>query len=392
MDDKKLTAYFLHFVGKEAYTLIKNLVYPESSIDISYNALKKKVLQNFKPTNFVAAERGNDLRPATGIVLPSNGKRMVTILDLDDLSCHRRHIDQVEFNTKGQSVNGTPAVSNTNESFADDLMASEKNVSEEHTTSEESEVSIPRRSERLRSRPPLDYEHPHAHSRIQVNYWQAIRLVMRLRYRHREVILGSMDSPVSKYLYVSLTYWSETALLPDCFEEALTSHFLEKQFSPYGFLLTAYEGMIPQYSGAFSIITDTPLRPHATGLCRSLNELVFCCPIRLLGKLIVPRSRVVLVAASMRNVCKSIRANLAQSPCSGNATLYVTGSCYGGMLIGRENNVWFPREPNRNALIEYQYRLLKNRLNSRPLEYEPDSSPITWLHGGHPYIKMVCNA
>ncbi|GAA57837.1 hypothetical protein CLF_113257, partial [Clonorchis sinensis] len=102
---------------------------------------------------------GSDLRPATGIVLSSSGKRMVTILDLDDLSCYRRHIDQVEFNTKGQSVNGTPAVSNTNESFVDDLMVSEQNVSEE------SEVSIPRRSERLRSRPPLDYKHPHAHSR-----------------------------------------------------------------------------------------------------------------------------------------------------------------------------------------------------------------------------------
>ncbi|GAA57023.1 hypothetical protein CLF_112014 [Clonorchis sinensis] len=57
MDDKKLTAYFLHFLGKEAYTLIKNLVYPESPIDISYNELKKKVLQHFKPINFVAAER-----------------------------------------------------------------------------------------------------------------------------------------------------------------------------------------------------------------------------------------------------------------------------------------------------------------------------------------------
>ncbi|KAG5449741.1 hypothetical protein CSKR_108274 [Clonorchis sinensis] len=98
------------------------------------------------------------------IVLSSTGKRMVTILDLDDLSCHRRHIDQVEFNTSGQSVNGTPAVSNTNESFVDDLMVSEQNVSEEHTTFEESEVSIPRRSERLRSRPPLNYKHPHTHS------------------------------------------------------------------------------------------------------------------------------------------------------------------------------------------------------------------------------------
>ncbi|GAA56191.1 hypothetical protein CLF_110232 [Clonorchis sinensis] len=57
MEDKKLTAYFLHFVGKEAYTLIKNLVCLESPIDISYNALKKQILEHFKPINFVAAAR-----------------------------------------------------------------------------------------------------------------------------------------------------------------------------------------------------------------------------------------------------------------------------------------------------------------------------------------------
>ncbi|GAA50700.1 hypothetical protein CLF_104925, partial [Clonorchis sinensis] len=79
--------------------------------------------------------KGNDLRPAAGIILSSNGKRIVTILYLDDLSCHRRHIDQVEFNTRGQSVNGTPAVPNNNESFVGDLIASEqKFVAEEHTT------------------------------------------------------------------------------------------------------------------------------------------------------------------------------------------------------------------------------------------------------------------
>ncbi|GAA57509.1 hypothetical protein CLF_112823 [Clonorchis sinensis] len=110
--------------------------------------------------------KGNDLHPVTGIILSLNDKRMVTILDLDDRSCHRRHIDQVEFNTRGRSVNGTTAVSNTNESFVDDLMVSEQNViSEENTTNEEAEVSNLRRSGRLRSRPPLNYKHPHTHSR-----------------------------------------------------------------------------------------------------------------------------------------------------------------------------------------------------------------------------------
>ncbi|GAA54771.1 hypothetical protein CLF_105391 [Clonorchis sinensis] len=59
---------------------------------------------DFAKTADVTFFKGNELRPATGIVLSSTGKRMVTILDLDDLSCHRRHIDQVEFNTKVRLV------------------------------------------------------------------------------------------------------------------------------------------------------------------------------------------------------------------------------------------------------------------------------------------------
>ncbi|KER29184.1 hypothetical protein T265_13421, partial [Opisthorchis viverrini] len=61
----------------------------------------------------------------------------------------------VEFKTRGQSVNGTPTASNTNEFFVGDLMVSEQNVvSEERNTCEEPEVFIPRRSERLWLRPP----------------------------------------------------------------------------------------------------------------------------------------------------------------------------------------------------------------------------------------------
>ncbi|GAA52108.1 hypothetical protein CLF_107354 [Clonorchis sinensis] len=95
----------------------------------------------------------NNAGSVAGITLSSIGKRMVIILDLDDLSCHQRHIDQVEFNTRGQSS-------------VDDLIVPEQTgISEEHATCEEPEVSNPRRSERLRSRPPLNYKHPHAHSR-----------------------------------------------------------------------------------------------------------------------------------------------------------------------------------------------------------------------------------
>ncbi|KER26092.1 hypothetical protein T265_06572 [Opisthorchis viverrini] len=44
--------------------------------------------------------KGNDLRPSTGVVIGRNGNRMVTVLDLEDLSSHRRHVDQVEFNAR----------------------------------------------------------------------------------------------------------------------------------------------------------------------------------------------------------------------------------------------------------------------------------------------------
>lgn len=112
--------------------------------------------------------KGNDLRPATGIVLSSNGKRMVTILDLDDLSCHRRHIDQVEFNTRGQSVDSIPAVPKSNESFVDDLVCEEIVDSGGNAIPEEVESTDtcnPRRSERLRTRPTQNYKQPHVHSR-----------------------------------------------------------------------------------------------------------------------------------------------------------------------------------------------------------------------------------
>ncbi|GAA52191.1 hypothetical protein CLF_107490 [Clonorchis sinensis] len=106
-----------------------------------------------------------DLRLAAGVIISSSGKNMLTIIDLDDLSCHRRNIYQAELITRGQSVDGTLVVSNTNESSVDGPIVSEQNViSEEHTTLEEPAVSNPE-SERLRSRPPLNYKHPRAHSR-----------------------------------------------------------------------------------------------------------------------------------------------------------------------------------------------------------------------------------
>ncbi|KER28078.1 hypothetical protein T265_04991 [Opisthorchis viverrini] len=80
----------------------------------------------------------NDLRPSTGVVIGRNGNRMVTVLNREGLSSHRRHVDQVEFNAR--------------------------DASDEHETNTEPENPTLRRSERLRFQPIRDYKHPHAHS------------------------------------------------------------------------------------------------------------------------------------------------------------------------------------------------------------------------------------
>lgn len=100
--------------------------------------------------------KGNDLRPATGVVVSRNGNRMVTILDLEDLSTHRRHVDQVEFNVRGQCDSNSSVASNSNDSILDD-----DTMPEARTISEEAQL---RRSERLKAKPPRDYKHPQGHS------------------------------------------------------------------------------------------------------------------------------------------------------------------------------------------------------------------------------------
>ncbi len=51
------------------------------------------------PAAEVVFSRGNDLRMANGIVVRTHGHNVVDIIDLEDGSSHRRHIDQVRFRT-----------------------------------------------------------------------------------------------------------------------------------------------------------------------------------------------------------------------------------------------------------------------------------------------------
>ena len=77
--------------------------------------------------------KGNDLRPSKGVVLQNIGKRMLKILDVEDLSEHRRHIDQVRFDIA--------EIPNQEYVHEDDIAIKDE----------------PRRSERLKLKTRIDY-------------------------------------------------------------------------------------------------------------------------------------------------------------------------------------------------------------------------------------------
>ncbi|CAH8520976.1 unnamed protein product [Schistosoma guineensis] len=90
--------------------------------------------------------RGNDLRPSTGIVLKNVGKSMVRILDIDDLSTHSRHVDQIQFQEPGESVPISIVNSNANEHILDNTESLSNTMSD-------------RLRMNLRRRRTIDYKH-----------------------------------------------------------------------------------------------------------------------------------------------------------------------------------------------------------------------------------------
>jgi transposase InsO family protein len=89
--------------------------------------------------------RGNDLRPSSGLILKNVGNRMVRLLDLDDLSVHNRHIDQIRFEEPGELVPIQSVPSQPNILPLDD------------STDDTNAITECRRSERLQNKPRLDY-------------------------------------------------------------------------------------------------------------------------------------------------------------------------------------------------------------------------------------------
>ncbi|CAH8457924.1 unnamed protein product [Schistosoma rodhaini] len=95
--------------------------------------------------------RGNDLRPATGIVVKNVGKSMVRILDINDLTIHNRHVDQIQYQNPGESVPISVVNSNTNECILDNT------ESTSNTPSDRCKMN-------LRRGRTIDYRHLHSNS------------------------------------------------------------------------------------------------------------------------------------------------------------------------------------------------------------------------------------
>ena len=51
-EDFNFVAHFLTFIGKEAYSLIKTLAFPDKQISLRYATLKQPLLDHVKYTNF----------------------------------------------------------------------------------------------------------------------------------------------------------------------------------------------------------------------------------------------------------------------------------------------------------------------------------------------------
>ena len=101
---------------------------------------------NSLQTGEVTFFKGNEYIPSNGIILGRNGKKMITIMDIDDFSKHRRHVDQVRFKVQSEKDSDSDSIMNDTNS--------------DSKVSESVEDSQPRRSERLQTKPRIDYANP----------------------------------------------------------------------------------------------------------------------------------------------------------------------------------------------------------------------------------------
>ena len=151
--DRSIDNFLMQYRNADQATTGKSpvVLFKGRKLNTSFQCLKSGEVTFFK---------GNDFRPSRGLILGRSGNRMVTILDVTDLSSHRRHVDQIRFDEAAMPVidphPSEPAVPAT------DSYSSEPADPANTTPSvlDQSSQALPRRSERLVLKSPVNYRMP----------------------------------------------------------------------------------------------------------------------------------------------------------------------------------------------------------------------------------------
>ncbi|CAH8602377.1 unnamed protein product [Schistosoma mattheei] len=101
-EDVNIVAYFLTFIGREAYSLLKTLAYPEKPISLPYATLKELLLSHVKCTSFECRERAKFHK----MVRQNDQKAREFILELQKQAAKCNFGDQLHVQLRDRLIAG----------------------------------------------------------------------------------------------------------------------------------------------------------------------------------------------------------------------------------------------------------------------------------------------
>ncbi|CAH8598496.1 unnamed protein product [Schistosoma curassoni] len=96
-EDFNIVAHFLTFIGREAYSLLKTLAYPEKPISLPYATLKELLLSHVKCASFECRERAKFHK----MVRQNDQKARKFILELQKQAAKCNFGDQLHVQLRG---------------------------------------------------------------------------------------------------------------------------------------------------------------------------------------------------------------------------------------------------------------------------------------------------
>ncbi|VDO98002.1 unnamed protein product [Schistosoma mattheei] len=102
MKGDKIVAHFVTFIGKETYSLLKTLKYPEKSISLPYATLKELLLNHVKCTSFECRERAKFHK----MIRQNNQKVREFILELQRRAAKFNFGDQLHVQLRDRLIAG----------------------------------------------------------------------------------------------------------------------------------------------------------------------------------------------------------------------------------------------------------------------------------------------